>query len=144
MQEHVLEEPFRAGRGSLRQLPRPAAARPDDIDPEAMETLRDLVGEQRFGELLTCIADDLERVARSLSLAVDAPDPEAMRAQSHILIGLAVTIGAAELGEAGRRLNAAVRDAASDRAQAMLPAVIAGAGAVARRMILERDRLRPA
>lgn len=144
MQERFSDKVCLGVRGSVPLAPLPGADLPDAVEPEAIDTLRELVGEQRFGDLLACIAQDLEGVARRLSLAAETSDAKAIRAQSHVLIGIAVTIGATGLGEAGRRLNAAARDADLARMRALLPAVVEGAGAVAERMARERARLRPA
>lgn len=117
------------------------ASRLGEIEPGALGHLREIVGDIRFRSLLTCIAADLSGVSSRLSLAAEAADCEALRAQSHVLIGVAVTIGASALGCAARPLNAAAHEGDPARVRALLPGILEGIEIVLEQIYRERDRL---
>ena len=80
---------------------------PAAMDESRLSRLLTLAGPVVADELLTRLDQDLDRVARTLSLALAQGDLPAVRAQTHVLIGLAGTIGALALEADARALNAA-------------------------------------
>ena len=80
---------------------------PAAMDESRLSRLLTLAGPVVADELLTRLDQDLDRVARTLSLALAQGDLPAVRAQTHVLIGLAGTIGALALEADARALKAA-------------------------------------
>lgn len=85
----------------MHQQPDPA----DDLDFSRLQGLLDMAGHDLAPELARRLLADLGNVAASLSCPVAGQDPVQLRAQSHILIALAGTIGAGPLTDLARDLN---------------------------------------
>lgn len=75
------------------------------IDRAIFDNLLSLAGPQVAPELLRQLAEDLAGVAASLPTALAAQDRAALRAQTHVLMALAGSVGAGPLYEAATRLN---------------------------------------
>jgi CheY-like chemotaxis protein/HPt (histidine-containing phosphotransfer) domain-containing protein len=74
------------------------------VDPDAMDNLKDLLGEG-YGRFLDLFADKTEELMRSVQLAVDARDGAALAAAAHALKGSAGNLGASELFTLAQRLE---------------------------------------
>jgi two-component system, OmpR family, aerobic respiration control sensor histidine kinase ArcB len=87
----------------MTAAPAPELAR--DLDDARLTALLDLAGPEVSAELARRLVSDFATVAVALQTPGSAADLGVIRAQSHILIGLAGTIGAGPLAEAALRLN---------------------------------------
>ena len=97
-----------------RPSPPPAPAHPLGDGAVLADLLR-LAGPDLVPDLLRQLDVDLSQVATRLTAALAAQDWPRLRAQSHILIALAGTVGAADLRAAALAVNDAAhaRDAAA-------------------------------
>lgn len=75
------------------------------IDRATFDSLLALAGPQVAPELLRQLAEDLAAVAAALPPALAAGDRTALRAQTHMLMALAGSVGAGPLYDAATRLN---------------------------------------
>lgn len=79
------------------------STRPVDFAP--LERLLHLAGSTDAPALMLALLDDLKSTQSSLDQAWKRPDFAALRANSHVLIGLAGTIGDTELHALAQQLN---------------------------------------
>lgn len=77
------------------------------VDHAAFDRLMDLAGPQLAPDLLRQLAQDLTAVATALDPALGRGDVAGVRAQTHILMALAGSVGAQALYGAAVRLNRA-------------------------------------
>lgn len=82
-----------------------APAKASAFDETRLTALLDLAGKDLSAELARRLVSDLSDVAQALTAQAKGLDRLVIRAQSHILIALAGTIGATGLTEAARQLN---------------------------------------
>ena len=75
------------------------------IDFTPLERLLSLAGPSGAPELVAALMDDLKATQASLDLAWNGPDFAALRANSHVLMGLAGTVGDTDLHALAQRLN---------------------------------------
>lgn len=75
------------------------------IDLTPLEHLLRLAGPTGAPELVAALIDDLKTTHAHLDAAWNGPDFAALRAKSHVLIGLAGTVGDTELHALAQRLN---------------------------------------
>lgn len=75
------------------------------VDRSTFDALLALAGPEIAPELLRQLSEDLADVATGLSASLQSVDWEAMRAQTHVLVALAGSVGARSLQEAASRLN---------------------------------------
>lgn len=104
------------GRNGPAATGRPEAeAAPDaELVPSVLETLLASVGEANRSELARRLDDDFDDAARRIQAALGAgpaPDFDALRRASHVLISVAGIVGAETLRSAATRLNAAAHAA---------------------------------
>jgi hypothetical protein len=83
------------------------AESPPIIDHATFDGLLALAGPEVAPELLRQLSADLAGVATALSAALGQGDPPLVRAQTHILMALAGSVGAMPLYVAAERLNRA-------------------------------------
>lgn len=88
----------------------------------ALKKLLEIVGPDDAAEFLGKMDADLTSVFDGLGKAIARKDPAEMRAQSHILIAIAGTVGAEGLQANAQRLNALARGAADPAALGSLAA----------------------
>jgi two-component system aerobic respiration control sensor histidine kinase ArcB len=74
---------------------------------DRLDRLLDMAGPEVGAELLSRLAEDLARVGAALTAAVAAGDRAAVRAETHILIAVAGSVGGIGLAEDARTLNTA-------------------------------------
>lgn len=79
------------------------------FDQERFAALLDLAGHDTAIELTLRLEEDLTRVGLALAAAMAQADRDALHTQSHILLSIAGTIGATQVFELAKRLNAQVR-----------------------------------
>lgn len=84
---------------------RPAEEDKQDLDEKRLKALLDLAGPEVSFELADRLIADLTSVAEALSQAEGPDERKSIRAQTHVLAGLAGTIGAAPLSAAAAHLN---------------------------------------
>ncbi|EEW24519.1 ATP-binding response regulator [Rhodobacter ferrooxidans] len=91
------------------------ASDPAPFDPARLHHLLQLAGPATARELLTRLDADLAATRTQLARAASGPDWPSLRAQSHVLIALAGTVGADPLHRSAVALNAVAhqRDASS-------------------------------
>ena len=113
-------------------MTQPFADRPSLTSAPALlgdgRTLADLLamaGPDIAPALLRQIAADLSDVRTALAPAITAQDWTAIRAQSHVLISLAGTIGATRLHAMARDLNTAAHDRCTASLARLSPPVTA-------------------
>ena len=95
------------------------------VDATVYGALAETLGPDMMDELLEKVAADLTRARDDLGAAGAERDHEAMRAASHIVIGVAGAIGASRLQQSARRLNTAA-NAENDAAIAgLIPGCVA-------------------
>lgn len=99
----------------LTQALRGVALPPPDLPPLQMDDSRlarliELAGPLHTTELLMHLDQDLTRVAQELAKAVQTSDPGIIRTQTHVLITLAGSVGAAGLEQDARTLNQIAND----------------------------------
>ncbi len=80
-----------------------------DFDLHRFTALLDLAGPDTAQELTARLDEDLSRVAKALTQAETGLDHQVLRAQSHVLLAIAGTIGANRLYWLSQRLNALAR-----------------------------------
>lgn len=90
------------------------APEPGAFDQSAFETLLTIAGPATSRELLAQVKVDLDGIRRSLEPAMDSLDWVVLRAQSHVLMSVAGSLGAVGLHFRAEALNrtAQTRDAA--------------------------------
>ncbi|MEM9795462.1 MAG: ATP-binding protein [Pseudomonadota bacterium] len=96
----------------LEAAPDASSWAPEAAPPLSAATLSELMraaGPESEIELLERLRSDLRAVSERLAAALVHPDPEAVRAETHILLSLASAVGALPTQEAARRLNALAR-----------------------------------
>ncbi len=82
-----------------------AATALPDIDPVQFDRLLIMAGPLTAAELLRRMLEDLRRAEHRLTLAQDGPDWAGIRAQTHVLMALAGTLGAQKLQCLAQELN---------------------------------------
>jgi len=87
-----------------------------DFDPRPLEHLRQLISNERFSRMLEMLVEDCERRGELFgAIAIgQACDPATLRQNAHDLIGTAGHAGLQHLGQLGRALHEALRDADQD------------------------------
>ena len=86
-------------------------APPTDIDMVVFEQLLSLAGPKVTPELLSQLQKDLTVIAEALPAALEKRDWAVVRAQTHVLMALAGSVGARSVQEASLRLNRAAHGA---------------------------------
>lgn len=84
-------------------------------DGKRLNDILALAGTETAELILRQMQVDLDGVARGLTAALDSRDWTEIRAQTHVLISLAGTIGADRLHSAAIDVNTAAHDRAEDR-----------------------------
>ena len=79
------------------------------LDPDAMDNLKDLLGDG-YGRFLDLFTDKTEELMRSIQQAADARDGSALAAAGHALKGSAGNLGASELLALAQRLEQRGKD----------------------------------
>jgi HPt (histidine-containing phosphotransfer) domain-containing protein len=97
----------------LHRQPLPAITAQNLLDHAVFDRLMVLAGPETARDLLDRLVEDLQSVQQNLNTARHPPVWEALRTQSHILIGLAGAVGAHGLHKSAQDLN----DLANDPAQ---------------------------
>lgn len=90
---------------SLASLPNSGPLPSGGMDAGVLQNLLALCGPETGRELLVRIVKDLTALAESLRVGAEAADPEVIRAQSHVLIAIAGTIGAGGVQLLAQGLN---------------------------------------
>lgn len=99
-------------------------------DGRALADILALAGPDMAGRMLRQMQTDLQGVAGALGPALDGADWTTIRAQSHVLIALAGTIGAARLHALAIDLNIAAHDRDAARIAALGSPVMADLAAL--------------
>lgn len=94
-------------------------------DGQRLTDILTLAGPDTARLILRQMQADLAAVAADLSAALDSGDWAAIRAQTHVLISLAGTIGATRLHALAIDLNAAAHDRAEGQAAALAGPLLA-------------------
>ena len=81
----------------------------EEFDEHRFSALLDLAGPVTARELATRLVEDLTLVADALSKAELSADRPLLRAQSHVLLAIAGTVGANRLYHLSERLNGLAR-----------------------------------
>ncbi len=102
----------------VRQAGPSPRAEPTLLSPAVLDELRDLVGATGFDAFLAQVLTDLCAAAEGIARAGEAGDFASLRRHSHTMIGIAGAIGAVEVEEGARVLNASARDADAQAARA--------------------------
>lgn len=89
------------------------------VDAAQFDRLLAMVGPHVAADLIVQLRADILTAQDHLLAAVPAMDWALIRAQSHVVMGLAGTIGAWDLHRLARQLNDFVQNAAPDRQLAM-------------------------
>jgi hypothetical protein len=76
------------------------------FDEERFAALRGLAGQETAVELTLRLDEDLTRAGQAMQEAATRADQAAFRAQTHILLSIAGTIGATQVFDLAQRLNA--------------------------------------
>ena len=105
------------------------------IDPEVLEDLRELLGDE-VDRLIDVFLEDTPRLLASLENAVDGPDYAALREAAHSLKSSAANLGAMSLSAAARRIESGARERELAR-PAVAVALVTNEFARARRALLE-------
>jgi len=92
-----------------RQASPSPRAEPTLLSHAVLDDLRDLIGTESFGAFLAQVHADLCAAAEDIARADAAGDFAGLRRHSHAMIGVAGAIGATEVEEVARALNAAAR-----------------------------------
>ena len=98
---------------TLRSGPLHPDPPPLQMDDRRLTRLIELAGPLHTAELLMHLDQDLTRVAQDLAKAVQTSDLGIIRAQTHILITLAGSVGAIGLEEDARILNQIANEASA-------------------------------
>ena len=114
---------------------RPSEPLPPVIDPEVLEDLRELLGDE-VDRLIDVFLEDTPRLLASLENAVDGPDYAALREAAHSLKSSAANLGAMSLSAAARRIESGARERELAR-PAVAVALVTNEFARARRALLE-------
>lgn len=101
-------------------------AKASEDGPDQLDRLLSQVGPGVAGQLLAQLVQDLGGVARGLAAALPLADRDAVRRQTHILTGLAGTLGAHALLADALALNAAAHDPARPLPADLGPRLTAG------------------
>ena len=112
------------------------------IDPEVLEDLRELLGDE-VDRLIDVFLEDTPRLLASLENAVDGPDYAALREAAHSLKSSAANLGAMSLSAAARRIESGARERELAR-PAVAVALVTNEFARARRALLEVRQPSPA
>ena len=96
-----------------------AAHDPVPVVAATFDHLMEIAGEASRGELLSRLAEDLQRAGAGLKAGLADDDRTAIRAESHVLIALAGAVGAERLQKLSEALNASAHHR-SDPARATL------------------------
>jgi hypothetical protein len=83
---------------------------PRRMDTGRLDRLLQMAGPRDGAELLERLAEDLGRIAPALRVACAKGDRAAVRAETHVLLAVAGSIGAAGLEDEARALNRAAHD----------------------------------
>ncbi|MEO8241754.1 MAG: Hpt domain-containing protein [bacterium] len=97
-----------------------ATIRSQDFDEKRFAGLLELAGPDTALELVERLEDDLRAVEAALSVVARTADMPTLQAQSHVLLGVAGTIGANRLFELAKGLNDVAHVAGSPFPGAML------------------------
>ena len=97
----------------------PACIDPACIDEDRFSRLLEIAGPDTAGELVDRLHLDLRHTRERLDEAMAAADWAEVRAQTHVLVSLAGTVGASELQRMAEALNAAAHLRDRDGAQAI-------------------------
>ena len=81
----------------------------DEFDEHRFRALLDLAGPATARELATRLDEDLTAVADAMSAAGVSADRQVLRAQSHVLLAIAGTVGANRLYRLSVQLNGLAR-----------------------------------
>ena len=128
--------------GSAAAPARPSEPLPPVIDPEVLEDLRELLGDE-VDRLIDVFLEDTPRLLASLENAVDGPDYAALREAAHSLKSSAANLGAMSLSAAARRIESGARERELAR-PAVAVALVTNEFARARRALLEVRQPSPA
>ncbi len=103
--------------------PAPAAADDADfsrcVDRAVFEELRDAIGPEMIGELLSRVRIDIAEQREAISAAIASDDLPAMRRATHVLISVAGAVGAVPLQRMAEELNRVANDGRTDEARAL-------------------------
>lgn len=108
----------------MRESDQPQAVPPRDLP--ALEALLRLTGTDEGADLLARLDEDLSRAAADLAAAQVSRDPAALRAVTHVLIGVAGTLQVEPLTDDARRLNQAAQAGTMPPDAGLIQAVMAG------------------
>ena len=89
------------------------------LDEERLDRLLEIAGPETAAELLHRLHLDLRLSGDRLARGLDLDDWAEVRAQTHVLVSLAGTVGAVELQRLCEALNAAAHRQAADAADAL-------------------------
>jgi two-component system, sensor histidine kinase and response regulator len=92
---------------------------PDGFDASRLQELRDLLPATDFREFLVMFVEDAEARLPVLRTLAAGENLDALRQESHTLLGIAANVGAHRLGDAARAVEAACRSADRDAATRM-------------------------
>ena len=87
--------------------PSQAVSERSEIDRDSFDRLMQIAGPEASRELLDRIFTDLRRTERGLIAGLAKSDPDALRAETHVLIALAGAVGATHLQALAQTLNIA-------------------------------------
>ncbi|MGF1501498.1 MAG: response regulator [Paracoccaceae bacterium] len=134
------EPVFEAAGGPAHGTPSETAGGPGTIDRAVLAELAAAVGEEVMGELLERLEEDLGAAREAIAEALTAPDLDAIRRATHVLIALGGTIGATALQNASECLNSAVHTGDITRVKRDAPALLVELEAVEDFVRGERQR----
>lgn len=104
--------------------PLPAADDTPLLDAQIFEALLDLTGPEGANDLLERLLEDLDRIVRGLTAALSERNPREIRANAHVLISVAGTMGAEPLRAQAELLATAARLEDYPRIQRLGPSVL--------------------
>ncbi|WP_394001820.1 ATP-binding protein [Luteimonas sp. WGS1318] len=121
---------------------RPPEALPPVIDPDVLDDLRALLGDE-VDRLIDVFLEDTPRLLATLENAVDGPDYSALREAAHSLKSSSANLGAMSLSAAARRIEAGARERELPR-PAVAVALVTNEFARVRRALRENRQPSPA
>lgn len=115
------------------------APSPACIDEDRFGRLLEIAGPDTASELIHRLHLDLRHTRERLDEAMAAADWAEVRAQTHVLVSLAGTVGAAELQRLSEALNAAAHLRDRDRAQGLRAELFGGLDGLLAFVARQRD-----
>lgn len=97
----------------------PADDVPSALDQGRFQALRTMAGADLWPEIFAQLHADLDAAARALGAASAAEDPALVRAQTHVLMAVAGTVGGTRVQRHAEALNALAHEEPTEMAPAL-------------------------